>query len=126
MRLAVKQYVELPGATYCSNPSIFKAPMDGKFYQPDHRYHLFSARSGDTNPNAHLFMHQERHLIIERQARDEERRSDTIKVVNRSLANLAMMTGVLVQVPEGKVLPPPAPPPPAAAATASGMSTAGS
>ena len=100
LRLAVKQYIELPGNTYCSSPAAFKAPGFDEVYGPDHIYRLFPTRQYEADPNAHLFRDQERRLSVERQARDEERRNDTVKIVNRSLTNLAVMTGDLVPVPE--------------------------
>ena len=46
--------------------------------------------------------------------------------MDRSLTNLAIMTGALAKVPESSLPPPPAPMPPAAAATAPAASRTGS
>ena len=126
VRLAIKQYVMLPGHAFCTDPGVFKAPGADECYGPEHRYslHIFyqTDRSPDFNPNAHLFRSRERHLIIERQARDEDRRNDTIRTVSRSLTNLAIMSGALVAVPGSSSPPPPA----AAAAAPTACSTGGS
>ena len=102
---------------------LFRAPGEDETFDIDHRYvlHSYWTPVGPAvNPNAHLYRDQERQLMIERQARDEERRNDTIRIVSRALTNLAVITGALVEVPKSSTPPStprsppstPKPPPP--------------
>ena len=40
VRLAVKQYVMLPGHAFCTDPGVFKAPGVDECYGPEHKYIL--------------------------------------------------------------------------------------